>query len=301
MSDGTGRSDVQLEIANAMWVDTALRLKPDFIGAAASYKASVRTLSLSSPSTVRAVNAWADGATHGKIVRVLDSASADTARLFIANAVYFNGKWLDEFDTLRTRRRDFRLASGTTIQVVAMERTGRVGYRRGTGYQMIRLPYRGGRFSMYVMLPDSGTPVGNVEREFAEHGLPASLIGRGLFRDVHVVLPRLHLSSSYDLTPMLDSLGMHQALDCHIADFQGIAIPRHSEQPDPLCISKVSQNVRLDVDEKGAEAAAITGINAVVVSLGPPPIEFIVDRPYLFMIRDEATGKNLFVGTIRHP
>jgi serpin B len=298
MTAGTGRSDVQLEIANAIWVDTSVRLNPHFVDEVSSYRAVARTKALAAPGTVNDVNKWADSVTHGKIAKVLDKPLPDTSQLFVANAVYFKGKWLQPFEKKVTRPRDFRLASGNVVKVAGMERTGHVGYARGDRYQMIRLPYRGGRFAMYVVLPDAGTPAAVIEQAFATRGMPASLAQKD-FREVHVVLPRLHAELSYDLAPALKALGIHRAFDCNDADFHEIAT---NVAGIGLCIGKLSQVVYLDVDEEGTEAAAVTGIGMVTATaLGPPPLEFIVDRPFLILLRDEPTGADLFVGTIRRP
>ena len=183
MTEGTGRSDVQLEIANAIWVDTSVQLNRSFVDAVASYRASVRSEALASQAAVPVINAWVDSVTHGKITQLLKDPFPDSARLFIANAVYFKGKWLDEFDKAATRRRAFRLATGEVVRVDGMERTGHVGYSRGERFQMIRLPYRGGRFAMYVVLPDSGVSADAIEENFVAHGMPVSLTQKD-FREV---------------------------------------------------------------------------------------------------------------------
>ncbi|HEY4130025.1 MAG TPA: serpin family protein, partial [Gemmatimonadaceae bacterium] len=301
MTSGNGRRDVELSIANALWVDTLVRLVPSFGDAIAVYHASIRALPLSAPSTVDAINAWADSASHGKITKILKEPFADTTRLFIANAVYFKAKWLDHFEKSESRRRDFRLSPGQVVQVDAMERTSYIGYRRRDGYQMIRLPYRGGRYAMYLVLPDSSRPIDAVEQEFAQHGWPSSLHSAD-FRQVHHVIPRLHVAESYDLAPALKSLGIRLAFDCDRANFSGIAIDNGRGDRVPLCITRATQTVYLDVDEEGTEAAAVTGLTeATITSLGPPPIQFIIDRPFLFAIRDELTGADLFAGVIARP
>ena len=64
-------------------------------------------------------------------------------------------------------------------------------------------------------------------------------------------------------------------------------------------ISDAAQNVFLDVDEVGTEAAAVTVVEGSHAdSAGPPPIQFVVDRPFLFAIRDERTGTLLFIGYV---
>jgi serpin B len=242
-----------------------------------------------------------DSATHSGIERILDEPFSDSTRLFIANAVYFKGKWLDEFEKSQTRRRDFRLASGAVIQVNGMERTGEIGYQRGAGYQTIRLPYRGGRFAMYVVLPDSGKSVVALEHEFAQNGWPGSLVQKD-FREVHYVIPRLHVEETYELIPALKSLGIRRAFDCDLAEFSSMAVANNARDSIPLCIGGATQKVYLDVDEEGTEAAAVTGIIAVTItSLPPPPLQFIVDRPFLLTIRDELTGADVFIGVIFRP
>jgi serpin B len=67
-----------------------------------------------------------------------------------------------------------------------------------------------------------------------------------------------------------------------------------------LCLGAATQQIYLDVDEEGTEAAAIT-FGSFLTSAPPPPAQFIVDRPFLFMLRDEVTGADLFIGNIMHP
>ncbi|MGI9091828.1 MAG: serpin family protein, partial [Gemmatimonadaceae bacterium] len=170
---------------------------------------------------------------------------------------------------------------------------------RDSGYQMVRVPYAGDHVAMYVILPDSGD-TGVLERRFAEHGWPASL-GARANRSVHLVLPKLHVEQETDLLPLLRKPGAGIALDCKRADFRGLAIDRAGRPPRELCIGKALQKVFIDVDEEGTEAAAVTGIGMVTTTAVIVPTEFIVDRPFFILVRDEVTGADLFVGTIRHP
>jgi len=294
------RRDVQLEIANAVWVDTSARLVPAFASAMASWDATVAALPLASSAALTPINAWAANATHGRIKRILDDELPDSARLFLANAVYFKGLWLDRFQASETSPHEFILASGRRVRVPSMERTGSIAYRREENFQVARLPYRGNRAALYVILPDSGLPVGTLERQFATRGWPQSFGERDV-RRVHLVLPKLHVEQTIDLDSLLKKLGGGIAQDCRRADFSNMAMLRAGDG-NRLCIGKALQKVYLDVDEEGTEAAAVTGlVLAVPTSAPPPPIEFVVDRPFLFVLRDEVTGADLFVGSIRRP
>jgi serine protease inhibitor len=154
-------------------------------------------------SALAPINRWADSVTRGKIPSILAKPLPDTIAMFLGNAVYFKGKWLEPFEKRATRPHGFTLASGVRVSVAAMEQTSWFAYRREPGYQLVRLPYRGGGAAMYVIISDSGTPPGTLERRFAAQGWPPSLVERDK-RDVHLVLPKLHVKLSRDLRPLLD-------------------------------------------------------------------------------------------------
>ena len=76
------------------------------------------------------------------------------------------------------------------------------------------------------------------------------------------------------------------------ADFSGMT------KRDRLYIAKAKQKAFVSVDEQGTEASAATGMLAEAVSAAPPATPFVVDRPFLFVIRDRPTGAVLFSGRV---
>ena len=295
-----GRTDVTLEVANAIWVDSKVTVSPPFRSAAATWRAVVSSLALASPAALTPINHWADSVTHGKITSILADPLPDTTRLFIANAVYFKGKWLDPFAKSATKPGPFTLASGERATVPRMDRVGTMAYRRLASSRVVRVPYRTGKVAMYVILPDSGASIDAVMRDLDESAAVAPP-SRADWKNVHLVLPRFHAELGVDLVPALKAMGAGIALDCDRADFSGIARSASGDVV-PLCIGKAFQRIYIDVDEEGTEAAAITGLGMVgVTSTPPPPVEFIVDRPFLFVLRDEMTGADLFIGRVNRP
>jgi serpin B len=67
-----------------------------------------------------------------------------------------------------------------------------------------------------------------------------------------------------------------------------------------LSISAVVHKAFISVDEEGTEAAAATGV-PMAVSAPNRYAELIVDRPFVFLIRDYKTGAVLFVGRVVNP
>ena len=109
-------------------------------------------------------------------------------------------------------------------------------------------------------------------------------------------LPKFKLTGECDLKDALSELGMPVAFDPARADFSGITGTRD------LAISAVVHKAFVEVEEKGTEAAAATGVvmtrTAVVAA---PPTVFRADHPFFFLIRDTRTGSILFLGRLVRP
>jgi serpin B len=215
--------------------------------------------------------------------------------LFVANAVYFKGKWETPFDLKLTKDRLFHARGARQRKVPMMEQSRRFTYRRGTGYQAVRLEYQDGSLGMYVFLPDvDSNPEkllklmdGDTWQRVTEPGFSP--------REGMVMLPRFKLEYGAELTPALKTMGMRAAFGK--ADFAGI-----SDQP--LFISAVRQKAFVEVNEEGTEAAAVTALtveSAGPQSNPPKPFQMIVDRPFLFLIEDKQTKLILFMGVVFDP
>jgi serpin B len=113
---------------------------------------------------------------------------------------------------------------------------------------------------------------------------------------VQISLPRFKTESAFDLKQTLQAMGMKDAFDHDKADFSGI----NSEMKD-LALSTVVHKAFVAVNEEGTEAAAATGVSMAVRSIQPQPVEFKVDHPFIFLIKDNQSGTILFWGKINNP
>jgi serpin B len=175
-----------------------------------------------------------------------------------------------------------------------MHQDGDFKYQETSDFQAVQLPYEGG-LQMQVFLPATnsnpqkllegfkagGNWQGNVESGFAQR--------KGL-----LIFPKFKMSYDVNLNDPLKALGIKHAFDADKADFSAMA-------DEPLFISEVKQKSYVNVDEKGTEAAAVTTVN--LMKLSRPRLDFrmIVDRPFLFVISDDATDSILFIGIVNDP
>lgn len=291
--------DLELAVANAMWAREGVPFLPGFLNDVRSlYAAEVAAMDFGAPGTVDAMNAWASRSTRGRIPTMVAAPLPDDLVLFLANAVYFKGRWEDEFRPGATRERPFETPGGT-VQHPLMHRMGEYGHLREDGFSAVRLPYRGRRFAMYVLLPDSGVPLAAVRARLTAEEWAGWMSGFES-RDVQLALPRFLLRTEADLIPPLATMGMRDSFDERRARFTRMVDASYLARGN-VYVSRARQQVFIEVNEEGTEAAAVTSFGATVESAPEPPVPFIVDRPFLFAIRDDASAALLFVGQVVDP
>ena len=294
MLNGKG-TNIILSVANAIWCQKDAGVKSDFVASCREcFGATVDEVDFSDPRSVGIINAWASEKTHGRISSIADGIINSLTDLFLADAVYFKGRWDEPFDVKMTKNRVFHLRGGKQKQVPMMEQTRKFDYRRGSGYEAVRLEYQGWSLGMYVFLPDAGSRpeklvsimTGDTWQRVTEPGFSR--------REGTVVLPKFKMEYGVELKGPLMALGMRTAFGK--ADFTGIA-------DHGLFVSAVRQRTFIEVNEEGTEAAAVTGMNIEMgIDMNPPkPFRMIVDRPFLFMIEEKETKAILFMGVVFDP
>jgi serpin B len=293
--DSATRKNIILNTANALWCRKGVAIKPTFIaGNQQFFQATVGNLDFDNPKTVAKINGWVNEKTHGKINSILQGPIDRATQLFLANAIYFKGKWQEPFNAKATTNRVFHLRGGTQKDVPMMEQSRHFQYRRGSGYQAVRLEYEDSALGMYIFLPDENSSPEKLLSLI--NGDNWQRITKPGFSDHDgtLRLPKFRIEYGVELNQSLKALGMKQAFDLHAADFSGIGNLG-------LFISDARQKAFVEVNEEGTEAAATTFValpNSMLEMNPPPPFHMIVDRPFLFLIEDQSTGTILFMGVI---
>jgi len=294
----SGSSNVVLDSANAIWYRKGIPIKPEFIACNQQfYQAKVDGLDFNDPASVGIMNAWVNEMTRGRIPSIVSGPIDPLTYLYLINAVYFKGGWFIPFEPKDTKERVFHLWGAQQKKLPMMARTGNFTYRRGTGYQAVRLPYKDWNLAMYVFLPDANSsPEKLVAIMNGDNWQRITLPGFSE-RQGTLVLPRFKIQYGVDLKKPLRALGLRHAFEA--ADFSGIS-------STPSFIGEALQKSFVEVNEEGTEAAAATTmtINGGIEVNPPTPFEMIVDRPFLFVIHHsdrEGAGSILFMGVVFDP
>lgn len=287
---------VQLSIANSLWARAGVPFKQDFLQRNQNfYKALVTNLDFSAPNAAIVINNWVKQSTGGKIEQIVETITSDQV-LFVINAIYFKGKWTNEFNKKQTAEYPFYLAAGRQKQHLMMSQSSEYRYYSNEKFQAVSLPYgENKRLSLYIFLPVKNSSLSafykTLNAENWEKWMTQFRSREGFIR-----LPRFKMQYDIELKDALAALGMGVAFSDN-ANFSGIS-------DDNLSIDEVKHKTFVEVNEEGTEAAAVTAVTIIRTSLEinpEEPFRMIVDRPFFCAIRDNQTGTVLFMGSIVEP
>lgn len=296
---------VKINIANSVWLakegefsdqlDTALLAPARYY-----YDGDIFNVDFRKEETLEDVNQWVSKKTNGMIDPFLDSFSdPESTRVFLANAVYFNGEWKLPFEPRDTREVTF-YGEKETARVDMMHLfVEKFRYYSEGGMQGIALPYGNGTIVMNILIPEDKQQSirelyeGLTSKE--KDGFFDKLDRAALTKIGTLGVPKFELEYNLEkLNDILIGMGMKEAFSRQDADFELIG--------KELYVSRVTHKARIRVEEWGTEASAATGIEAdTTAAPAEPPLNFIVDVPFLFFIRDTATDTILFLGSMIQP
>lgn len=243
------------------------------------------------------INNWVKTKTEGKIEKILEMLDPNSVCVLL-NAIYFKGTWDIQFDEKETREAPFRLSEKDNIKVPFMYQKGSFRIIENDDFQAISLPYKGNLMSMVVVLPQKIDGLASMEKDLSVEKLEGWLaqIDSASAQDVKLYLPKFKFETGYDLVPACAALGMKDAFDtAGAADFTGMGWPKGK-----LWISQIKHKAFVEVNEEGTEAAAVTAVEMSTKSISMDPV-FHADHPFIFLIRENATGSILFMGRVANP
>ena len=306
--DGLPKVDegVTLDIANAIFLNKAYTLKPQFEQDMQNYyNAKAEALDFSSPQTLGHINGWCNEKTNGMIPTILDEV--DPAMVsYLLNAIYFKADWASKFDQKNTKEEDFTTENGKT-KLPLMHQNVLINYLKNDTYSAVEMPYGNGYWKMTVMLPEEGKSTDDIIDRIANcgflegHGFCGTMGDNYMGYEVDLKLPRFETSSDTNELDIEKGLvGLMKKMGIHLAFIDGLAeIPNMCEVP--VYIAMMRQKAKIKVNEEGSEAAAVTVVGVAELTAISQPIEypkatFHANRPFVYVISEASSGVILFVG-----
>ncbi|WP_026463549.1 serpin family protein [Adhaeribacter aquaticus] len=279
--------------ANSIWHTKTYQLQAPFVQKNKTYfGATIQGLDFAAPGTKTTINNWVKEKTQGKIESIVEDIHSGHV-LFLINAIYFKGAWTYTFDKKLTQKLPFTKEDNSTSSVDFMTlKDGKYLYYQDATKQLIDLPYGNRQFSMTILVPKGQNTVSSMAANLNSTQL-ASWVKSADTTRLELKMPKFKLEYKKELKEALTQLGMGNAFSIS-ADFSRMI----EGKAGGLAISEVKHKTFVDVNEEGTEAAAATSVGIVLTSL-PPSI--LVNKPFIFLIREKSTNAILFIGQLMNP
>lgn len=294
-AQGTDGTPFALHVVNQTFAQQGFHLEQSYLDLLAQqYGAGLKLLDFKDqPDPARkTINEWVSYETEALIPELLKegTVTSDT-RVVLVNAVFFDAAWASAFEPSATHDAAFTLNDGAQVQTPTMN--GDVDGRFATvdGVDVVSLPYDGDEVSMVLLVPPAGS-LGALEQQLTADGLDA-YVSALQPTAMQVALPKFDVEFDKSLAESLSAEGLAPAFDAR-ADFSGMTGDRS------LVIDDVIHHAVIQVEEKGTRAAAATAVTFRETA-APVSVPVKVDRPFVFFVRDDATGAVLFMGHVVDP
>lgn len=296
---------VEIKIANSIWlaenaifqdtIETAL-LAP----VRNYYSSDIFQVDFADDKTLDQVNQWVSDNTDAMIDPFLEKfQDKEALRLFLVNAIYFNGKWSNPFSPEDTHAQSFQgLTNVSSVDMMYMF-DQEYRYLNVNGLRGVEIPYGNETLVMNLLIPEdtADTTINQVYTKLSEIEVDQYLQQLDEVAKTEIgtlAVPKFEMEyGTVSLNEALRELGMKQAFEEGNANFGLIG--------DDLFVSMVGHKAKIKVEEWGTKAAAATSveINTTAAQV-EEPLRFIVDVPFIFFIRDKQSDTILFMGEMNN-
>lgn len=284
-----------IKTANSAWFNKDIEIEKEFVDKLKKYyDADAMNVDFNDPNTKNIMNKWIEDKTNN-ILKDTIKETNPTDITYLINTLYFKGTWRDEFYENNTKKEPFYLSDDSEVNVDMMFGNFGKRYYEDDDCQIVGLNYYDA--TMYVILPKGDLKSFINSEKYSE--IDNMIENTTYNSNIDVYFPKFKYKDSTNLNEYLENIEISKIFDEYGADLKKIA----DLSPENLFVSKIFQNTSIEVDEKGTEAAAVTVVEMGCTS-AMPSLEkavFKCNKPFIYVIKDDRTGINLFMGIVQNP
>ncbi|NP_001166531.1 pigment epithelium-derived factor precursor [Cavia porcellus] len=281
-----------LKSASRIVFERKLRIKSSLVALLEkSYSTRPRILTGNPRIDLQEISNWVQAQMKGKITRSTREVPSGISILLLGVA-YFKGQWVTKFDSRKTSLQDFHLDEERTVKVPMMSDPKaiiRYGLDTDLNCKIAQLPLTGS-MSIIFFLPMRATQ----NLTMIEESLTSEFV-HDINRELKAVqavlsIPRLKLSFEGELTKSLQEMKLHSLFES--PDFSKIT-------GKPIKLTQVEHRAGFEWNEEGAPG---TSTNSDLQPTGFTfSLDYHLNQPFIFVLRDTDTGALLFIGKILDP
>ena len=285
----------KVSLANSIWFKDTERLMIDkgFLQTNKDYYDAEVYKTPFDDSTKNDINTWVNEETDGQIKELLREKPPENSVLYLINALSFDAEWHDVYQDTAISKGEFTSKAGDKKTVDFMDSTeyGYIELFNAIGFSK---PYADNQYSFVALLPDEGLAM----PDFI-NSLDGKLLMKALKlpsdEKVYAAIPKFTFEYSKELSQILKQLGIKDAFDADAADFSSMGSSDRN-----IYINRVIHKTKIQVDEKGTKAGAVTAVEMLCGSAAAQAEPKIVklNRPFFFMIVDNKFHMPIFIGVL---
>ncbi len=276
----------KLYLANSMWLNDLpdFNVLEDYLETNKKYFNSEIYKTLFNSDTAKDINSWVSGNTQGMIPQVVDEdyfGGDSSIMMMLINTLYFEADWQHPYYSSTPEK--FTDVNGDEHTIDALHSMETYYYDLGNA-DAFKKPYVNGDYSFVGILPhdnDIAEYVNNLDAAELMEGLKEyedpSMV------DLYVMIPKFKYSYDITLNDILKNMGINEAFDPFNADFSKMS------DTTPLYIQEVLHKTKIELDENGTKAAAVTALTMAagcVMPIEKKEIHIYLNRPFVYMIVD---------------
>ena len=283
-------------LANSLWLEKGLKYNQEAMDALGyHYYASVYQWDLGSKQTNKDIAAWINNNTGMFLKDSTKSIQlAPDTIMALYSTLYFQAKWSDEFSERNNTDGVFHMPDGDVQAEYMNKELYHMNYYWGENFSAVNMWLKNG-CRMWFILPDEGMTTEDV----LNNGTYMDMIlsnewENKKYMEVNLSVPKFDVASTMDLSEGLKEMGMTKVFTEYDAEFANLT------SDSPIWLTGANQSVRVQIDEEGVKAAVYIEIPGAGAAAPPDEIiDFVLDRPFLFVITNENIP--LFAGCVNHP
>ncbi|MGN0214039.1 MAG: serpin family protein [Muribaculaceae bacterium] len=284
LNEGFAKTDktTKIEMVNGLWAAKDIQFVPDFEKVNSTYYGAI----------VQSFDRYGDVVSYYKknmsenissaVAEALKNMTDEYVKDFsLNNTTYFKGIWKNKFNVENTSSQPFYGENGAGVAKM-MSRSLRCPLYVGKCSEAVQLDYGNGAFSMMVVLPNEDSSINEALNELCEGGFSPMTCNDNVF--VQLKLPRFGYEDNFNMLDVLTTLGIKHLKTGNYTGITGNA----------AVVDGVNQYMKVTVDEEGTVVKTSTTIGGITdVS---PDKQFEVNRPFIWVIKENTTGAILFAG-----
>ena len=290
--DECQKNDEVLKIASA--VLTKVKSKATFItNAREKYDAMIDEL-----KNFETINNWAKKKTKNTINKIIESLPPEVLMILL-NAIYFEAEWEKKFDQNLSYDREFMNLDKASLKVrtnMLFYRGESLNYYENDEIEAVKLNYKSKNKSIYaiVILPKTlnlNLYISNIFDKEKYDEIIEGLSDEKEKVNVNFIMPKFEMEYKIDFCNILKELGMKKAFTDE-AELEGIY---NNKSNAPIYVGQVIQKNFIKTNENGTQAGSVTELDVILecyMDLDPQAKNFICNKPFLFIIRDEQLPKD---------